>query len=253
MLRLLDRWVSSNHRSGEESTTWYRPTLETLEDRTAPAVFSPVPAAAPATAPLSTNPATAYVQALSLDVLGRNATAPEIQYWAHVATASGPGQAASGILNSPESQAHIVDNLYMELLGRHAEPGGLAFWKGVLVGRGLEAVTAGIASSYEFLSKHPGDAVFAEYQGLLGRAPTAAEEAHWTPVLNSQGPQAVAQGIEAGVEFRSDVTQFLFVQYLNRPASAAELASFATNPALNLQQIQVTLLDSPEFLHSFGL
>jgi hypothetical protein len=255
MFSLFDRWViSKQDRSGEESTTGCLPALEALEDRTAPAVlFSPLPPAAPATAPLSANPATAYVQALYLDVMGRNATSQEIQTWAPIVKAFGPAQAVSGILNSPESQARIVDNLYVELLGRHAEPSGLAYWEGQLTGHGLESVTAGIASSYEFLSKHPGNAVFAEYQGLLNRAPTATEVAKWTPILNSQGAQAVALGIESTAEFRSNVTQFVFVQDLSRPGTAAELASYANNPGLNLLQIQVSLLTSPEFVHSFGL
>jgi hypothetical protein len=218
-----------------------------------PAVFSPVPPAVPATAPLSADPATAYVQILYLDVLGRNATAPETSQWAHVVKDFGPSQAVSGVLNSPESQTRIVDNLYVELLGRHADPGGMLYWKGVLTGNGLEAVTAGIVSSYEFLSKHPGSAVTAEFQGLLGRLPSAAELAHWTPILSNQGPAAVAKGIEASAEFRANVTQSLFVQDLNRPGSATELFSFANNPALNLLQIEATILESPEFMHHVGL
>ncbi len=253
MFRSLFGWVSSeHHHSCQEKSARSRPTLEALEDRTAPAAFSPVPPLAPATAPLSADSATAYVQTLYLDVLGRNASAPEISYWTNVVNAYGPSQAVSGILNSPESQIRIVDNLYVELLGRHADPGGLRYWDGVLVASGLEAVTSGLVSSTEFLSKHPGNAVTAEYQELLGRAPSTAELADWTPVLSAQGPQAVARAIEASAEFRSDVTQSLFVQELNRPASVAELSSFANNPAFDLLQIEATILGSSELLHNVG-
>jgi hypothetical protein len=230
-----------------------RPELETLEDRTAPAIVFPLPPAAPATAPLSSNSTTAYVQILYLDVLGRNATTPEINYWTNVVNSSGLAQAASGILNSPESQNHIVDNLYVNLLGRHADNGGLRYWDGVLAANGLEAVTAGLVSSYEFLSKHPGSAISAEYQSLLGRAPSATELAHWTSTLNKEGPTAVARGIEASQEFRSDVTQFLFVQEINQPATSDQLLAFANNASLNLLQIEATVLTSPAFLQNVGL
>jgi Domain of unknown function (DUF4214) len=254
MLRLLSRCLSSaNCRNTTETTATRRPALEALEDRTAPAIVFPLPPAAPATAPLSADPAKAYVQILYLDVLGRNATTPEINYWEHIENAYGPAQVASGILNSPESQNHIVDNLYAKLLGRHADAAGLRTWDGVLTAHGLEAVTAGIVSSQEFLAKHPGSAVAAEYQALLGRAPSSVELAHWTPVLSGQGPAAVARGIEAGAEFRADATQFLFVQELNRPATTAQLSAFANNPALNLLQIEATVLGSSEFRHNVGL
>jgi hypothetical protein len=254
MLRLLSRCLSSEIRTcAPKSGAQRRPELETLEDRTVPAIVFPLPPAAPATAPLSSNPSTAYVQILYLDVLGRNATTPEINYWTNVVNSSGTSQAASGILNSPESQNHIVDNLYMNLLGRHADGGGLRYWDGVLAGEGLEAVTAGLVSSHEFLSKHPGNAVSAEYQTLLGRAPSATELAYWTPVLSKEGPTAVARGIEASPEFMADVTQFLFVQEVNQPATADQLFSFANNPSLNLLQIEATVLQSAAFLQNVGL
>jgi hypothetical protein len=254
MSRSLSRWVGPEHdRSPRQTTARSRPALEVLEDRTAPAVFSPVPPAVPATAPLSADPTTAYVQILYLDVLGRNATAAETPYWVNVVKAYGPSQAVSGILNSPESQTRMVDNLYMQLLARQPDAGGLLHWKGVLAADGLEAVTAGIVSSNEFRSNHPGNAVTVEYQALLSRAPDAAELAQWTPVLSAQGPDAVARGIEATTEFRSNVTQFLFVQDINIPATAAQLASFANTSALSLLQIEATVLDSPAFLENVGL
>src|SRR5260370_42660639 len=94
MYRILSRWLSSaRRRSSQASTTQCRLALEGLEDRAVPAVFSPVPPAVPATAPLSADPATAYVQILYLDLLGRNATAPETSQRAHVVKDFGPPHA----------------------------------------------------------------------------------------------------------------------------------------------------------------
>ena len=209
-----------------------RLTLEVLEDRTVP----------------SGNPPAAYVQALYLDVLGRQPAATEQNYWASIVGSYGDAAAVSGIVNSIESQNRIINNLYVELLGRDADAAGLSWWRGALEGNGLEAVTAGILASPEFAAKQGGNLVSADYVQLLGRAPGAAELAFWSPILSAKGPQAVAEGIIASAEYRADFTQTLFEADLNRQASASELAYFANNHSLSLMQIEVDILISPEFI-----
>jgi hypothetical protein len=213
-----------------------RPTLEVLEDRT-------VPSGGP-----NANPAAAYVQALYLDVLGRQPSGAEQNYWGSIVGSYGAAAAVSGILNSIENQDRLINNLYVELLGRNADAAGLSWWRGALDGNGLEAVTAGILASPEFVAKQGGNVVSADYEQLLGRPPGAAELAYWTPILSGAGPRAVGQGIVASTEYRADFTQTLFEANLNRAASASELAYFANNHALSLLQIEASILTSPEFV-----
>ena len=212
--------------------------LEALEDRTVPAAV--------------TDPTGAYVQTLYHDVLGRDATAPELHYWASVADAYGTGQAASGILNSTESQNRMVNDLYVKLLGRDADDAGLRYWRGVLSGHGLETVSAGILTSTEFQSLQVDNQVGAEFQQMLGRAPSAAEMSYWTAIESNQGEGALASGILASAEYRTDFTQTVFALALHRQGNSSELSYFANSNTMNLQQIEASVFTSPEYLGNVG-
>ncbi len=185
-------------------------------------------------------------------LLGRNASAPEISYWTNVVNAYGPSQAVSGILNSPESQTRIVDNLYLELLGRHADPGGLRYWDGVLVASGLEAVTAWpLVSSSEFLSKHPGNAVTAEY--IRAAWARCRARPSWRIGRRScprKGHKPLPAALRRARSSAATLPSPCSSRELNRPASVTELSSFANNPAFDLLQIEATILGSSELLRT---
>jgi hypothetical protein len=192
---------------------------------------------------------TTVVQTLYADALGRAPSTPELNYWGYIAGNFGTAAAVSGIFNSAESQNRMINNVYVELLGRSADPTGLQWWRGVLTGSGLEAVTSGILSSPEYVAREGNNMVTAEYQQLLGRTPSQAELAAWAPVLTSEGPKGVAEEIVQSPEYRADFTQTLFIQDLHRAASASELAYFANNRAMDLLQIDASILNSPELLN----
>jgi hypothetical protein len=215
--------------------------LEALEDRTTPTAYG-VPA----------HSATAYVQTVYHDVLGRDPSAPELNYWAHVAGAFGTNAAASGILNSTENQNRMVNDLYVKLLARNADDAGIRYWRGVLSGSGLERVTAGILASPEFQSMHVDTHVGAEFQQMLGRAPNAHELSYWTAVESGQGEGALAAGIIASAEYRAGFTQMLFALDLHRQGNSSELSYFANSHTMNLLQIEAMVLTSPEYVGNAG-
>ena len=210
--------------------------LEALEDRTVPTAGG-VP-----------DPTGAYVQTLYHDVLGRDVSTPELHYWAHVADAFGTNAAASGILNSTESQNRLVNDLYVKLLARNGDDAGLLYWRGVLSGRGLEAVAAGILASAEFRSLQVDNQVGAEFQQMLGRAPSASEMSYWLAIESGQGEGALASGILASAEYRTDFTQRVFALALHRQGSSSELSYFANSRAMSLLQIEANVLTAPEYL-----
>ena len=97
-----------------------------------------------------------YVQALYLDVLGREADEPGLK--AHVgalAKGSTRAQVAYTILTSAESGVQLAGQAYWEVLGREGAPEELAEWSGVFTrsagnpSGGLTAVLAGVAGSPE--------------------------------------------------------------------------------------------------------
>jgi hypothetical protein len=97
-----------------------------------------------------------YVQALYLDVLGREADEPGLK--AHVgelAKGSSRTQVAYAILTSVESGVQLAGQAYWEVLGREGAPGELSEWSGVFTrsagnpSGGLTAVLAGVAGSPE--------------------------------------------------------------------------------------------------------
>ena len=97
-----------------------------------------------------------YVQALYLDVLGREADEPGLK--AHVgalAKGSTRAQVAYTILTSAESGVQLAGQAYWEVLGREGAPEELAEWSGVFTrsagnhSGGLTAVFAGVAGSPE--------------------------------------------------------------------------------------------------------
>ena len=62
------------------------------------------------------------------DVLGRDASGGEADYWAGRITRVGALGALRELYYSPEAVGHRIDQHYHELLGRGADPAGLGYW-----------------------------------------------------------------------------------------------------------------------------
>jgi hypothetical protein len=100
-----------------------------------------------------------------------------------------------------------------------------------------------------------GPFVFQLYEDLLGRAPTDAELAHWTGrIHHGTSARQVASDLMRGMEYRTIEVQTAYHAYLQRDASAAELAA-ATHFLAGggtVEQLQVRLVTTPEFWQLHG-
>ena len=96
-----------------------------------------------------------FIQALYVDLLGRQASASEVAAWNSVlASGTTRAQAVKGLLASPFAAAREVEGLYSVFLNRPADPGGLAFWvAAVQAGTPLASVAAEIAGTAEFAAR----------------------------------------------------------------------------------------------------
>ncbi len=96
----------------------------------------------------------AWVSKLYADVLGRTASAAEVQSWVAQVGVKGRFSIARGFLLSSEHLTTVVNGYYQELLGRSIDPTGRATWVAQLQrGVRLEAVIGSIIASDEYFNK----------------------------------------------------------------------------------------------------
>ncbi len=210
-----------------------------------------------------------YVNQLYQDFLGRPASLAEQLHWARQLV-GGAETVAAAIQRSPESVQRRVGELYQLLLGRAPDAAGLAGWSGqLLAGATLESVIAGIAGNTpEFANRANqliggpdagANTIVGLYAVLLGRAPaavSAAEVAAWRSTLNTQGPAAVALGLEASLEFRERAVRAYYgvsplpflPNLLHRTAASQQEIDSWAGSGLDLMTIEVNLAASGELL-----
>lgn len=134
----------------------------------------------------------------------------------------------------------IVTTLPIEIVGPVAPP--------------TLKTSAPIASTPPALSPNE-KLVDAMYEALLHRAADRAGQAYWSNVLDGGVSQAsVAEGIEAGTEYREDQVESLYEHYLGRAADADGLNYFTAQLAAGgtVEQIAAALAGSAEFARSHG-
>ena len=211
-------------------------------------------------------PQQVYVQHLIADVLGRPATAAEIQSFSSQLTVGASRATVAGsVLNSPEHLHDLVAALYQQLLGRAPDDGGLSFWTQQLSNGNESAVAAGIAASDEFFSRAGGDnAAFVNslYHALLGRPGEAAGVAFWEGLLASGSSRdLVAQGFASSHEFHGllvdDASALLanlagwYQNYFHRPADEAGKSFFVNqlDAGAAAETVALEFLTSDEYFN----
>ncbi|MBC9179548.1 choice-of-anchor I family protein [Pseudoroseomonas ludipueritiae] len=197
----------------------------------------------------------AQVSALYRALLGREAEAAGLSFWAAQAEGEGLSGAAAGVLASAEAQAHlggltqdqVIGQLYQQVLGREAGAEEIGFWRGQAQQGGLAGVAAGIAGSAEAAADPTGAAaagiriVDADaawighgYAGLLGRAVDLAGLAGFSALMeHGLDQQGLVAGIVGSREYTvltggMDDTAFvesLYQGVLGRAAEAEGLAA----------------------------
>ncbi|HET6884087.1 MAG TPA: DUF4214 domain-containing protein [Pirellulales bacterium] len=124
------------------------------------------------------------------------------------------------VLNSPEYQNHVVNDIYQDFLHRPPSTQDMNYWSGVMATQGERAVlTAVLASPEYFQNAGATDAgyVAALYRDVLGRTPGPAEQQYWVSQLNGGGAPSRA---------------LVAAQILGSPEASQLLITNPTNNAL---------------------
>jgi uncharacterized repeat protein (TIGR02543 family) len=163
--------------------------------------------------------------------------------------------AALEILHSAEYRAMLVQSIYMSFLHRAPTPPEVAAGVAMLAGGATdEDVAAAILGSPEYFITRGGGTnagfVNALYQDLLGRMPSAAEQAQWDAAFGAGATRSqVALQVLHSAEYRARLIRSWFQAYLNRAPTDAELAAYLARFAAGEtdEQLQASILGSPEY------
>jgi hypothetical protein len=181
-------------------------------------------------------------------------------YFARFGAGLSLADAALEVLHSVEYRTLLVQGFYMTFLHRSATPAELAQWIAALAGGATdEDVAAAILGSDEYLASRGGGTnagfVSAFYQDLLGRSPTAAEQAQWDTAFGTGATRAqVALQVLHSVEFRTRLINSWFQAYLGRAPTSVELNFYLGQFSAGAtdEQIQAAILGSQEFVGKVG-
>lgn len=221
----------------------------------------PSPATATTVAALASTPteaATAFVDAVHLDLLGRYPTDGERAASAAspLGTSAGRARVVTDIVHSGEWAARTVGDRYTVLLGRSADPGGLAFWSARLVAgeATIGQMEAALASSQERFAGAAGSDLRTWVQGLyatiLGRDGSGdpAGVDYWTHRAGLDGRRVVAEALIRSAESCRRQVELAFVELLGRPADAAGLVYWSAKLAeRGVRALDVGLVSSAEY------
>jgi hypothetical protein len=165
--------------------------------------------------------ATAYVQAVTADFLGRAPTSAELVRWRDHLLAGGSREAVTrAFAYSDEWIGRLVDGLYRSTLGRSADAGGRAYWISVLrSGQTPAQVAAHFYASDEYFRRAGGTTtawIQDLYRKVLGRTADAGGLAYWVTRAGSVSRPAIALDFYQSLESRRDRVQALFGTLLGR-------------------------------------
>ena len=201
-----------------------------------------------------------YVAQLYRDLLGRNADANGLVFWASTLNVlSNRAEVVAGIEHSNEYRADQIAALYQEFLHRAADSVGLSHFLSTMAsGETLEQVEVDILSSPEYFQTrgHSTNAGYVDalYTDLLDRHAESAGESFWTNLLSSNaGRSTVAHGIANSGEALQIVTSSLYQEFLRRTPDASGL-DFNVDFLLNSGRAAVVanLAGSDEYFNVYG-
>jgi hypothetical protein len=181
--------------------------------------------------------ASAFVQAMYADVLGRTASATDVNSWGrHLMNGASPVEVASGFVDSDEYRLIRINSAYQTILGRPAEAGGDRGWlaamkRGAL---GTDDIDKVFLATDEYLKNSGGtneSFVAALYQRLIGRPATAEEIPGWTAVA-ARDRQQVVNAIWNSFETARSRVSTMYQTYLGRTPEASGLDGWATKSIL---------------------
>ena len=197
-----------------------------------------------------------FVRAVYQDFLGRRADAGGLAYWGGLLRAGTLSQSAflTKLSRSPEYARIMVRRAYRTYLGREGETGGVAYWSRQLQqGLAVHELPISLMGSREFATRAGGtDGGFVDlvYQKVLGRAPSASEQA--AKVARLQGGTsrlALARSVHASTESRRRRARTQYDLLLQRVPSRTEVDYWVAWLARrDDRQLAVTIAGSAEYL-----
>lgn len=197
-----------------------------------------------------------WLDQIFVDLLHREADRASLDaYFPRLVGGLSRTAAALEVLRSPEYRAMLVQSLYTSFLHRPATPAEVAALVAALAaGATDEDIAATILGSPEYFSTRGGNTnagfVAALYQDLLGRPPSAAEQAQLNAAFgNGATPAHVALQVLHSTEFRTRQIRSWFQAYLDRAPTDAELAAYLAQFAAGAtdEQLQASILGSQEY------
>jgi len=147
-----------------------------------------------------------FLEGLYADLLGREASAAEIDYWLETLRDGPPDEVVRAFQQSPEFRGRVVDATYDALLSRSPEPEGRELSiKQLADGQTVEDLWLMTLASDEYFALHGGNAtgfVEALYADLLGRGFDELGRAFWVEQLqNGATRERIVRDILASAEF----------------------------------------------------
>jgi Domain of unknown function (DUF4214) len=207
------------------------------------------------------SPGELFVDELFVNLLGREGDQAGIAaYFARLAAGASRIDVALEFLRSVEYRTLLVQSWYTRFLHRSPTLPEIAQWISMLAGGATdEEVEAAILDSPEYFGTRAGGTnagfIAALYQDVLGRAPSAAEQAQWDAAFGAGATHAqVALLVLQSVEARTALIRGWFQSYLGRLPTDVELNFYLGRFAAGDtdEQIQAAILGSEEFLDKIG-
>jgi type VI protein secretion system component Hcp len=200
-----------------------------------------------------------YVNALYRYLLGRDAEAGGLTYWAGLLTEGLSRQkVATGLLNSDEGHLKQINDLYHMYLGRSGEEGGVQAHLHFLdQGGTLQDLQASFFTSAEFVARSggtPEDYVDALYHTLLDRssAGDAGASSFVTLIQHGGDSAAIVQAIQTSQEGSQMLAGRLYDLFLGRYADGDGLRFWTARlqeGGFAEEQAVVSFLGSDEFFN----
>jgi hypothetical protein len=174
-----------------------------------------------------------FVTQVYTDLLHRAVDSGGLSFWSGAITNGETfGQVVLDIESSPEFRYDQVVNWYQSYLDRRPETSGLVYWGSQLKNDSFEIVQAGILGSNEFYKDAGGttDGFLSRvYEDVFDRAVDATGESTYGAELNAgMSRTAVAYQILTSPEYREDLVNGFFQEFLHRPADPTGM-TFWTN------------------------
>jgi uncharacterized protein (TIGR03118 family) len=200
-----------------------------------------------------------FLSQVYLDLLKRPIDGFGLGFWSSMLNqGASRAQVVLGIENTTEFHSVTVQGLYQKFLHRTADPMGLSAFTTLLDhGATIEQVEEIITSSPEYFQSRGGGTndgfVTALYQDALSRAVDPTGRMVFDQFLAMNGSRmTVATIIFTSPEFRQDLVQGDYLQFLHRPADPTGLAAFtnALNMGARDEQVNAGLIGSAEFLNA---